>query len=180
MVSGQLVSSVEESANRALARVYCRRVRNKLRFASSKSNSMVLTKKLKYDDPLVHMNGEQITLVGEISLLGLNIDRKLTFIPHVAKACKKATSIYKVTIRFVRLGTGDRVREATWLYKVKHGKDLGDTFSIRNSRNPCILATYLILRTCPVSGMRATRICNPKPWTFSPWSRRTFIPMVAA
>ncbi|GBP14790.1 hypothetical protein EVAR_75386_1 [Eumeta japonica] len=44
---------------------------------------------------VVHINGEQISLVGEIRLLGLTIDRKLTFIPNVAKACKKATNIYK-------------------------------------------------------------------------------------
>ncbi|GBP82536.1 Putative 115 kDa protein in type-1 retrotransposable element R1DM [Eumeta japonica] len=95
MFSGQTASSIEEEANHALARVHCWGVRNKLRFAPSKTNSMVLTKKLKYDDPVVHMNGEQIGLVGEIRLLGLTIDRKLTFVPHVAKACKKATNIYK-------------------------------------------------------------------------------------
>ncbi|GBP82244.1 hypothetical protein EVAR_54989_1 [Eumeta japonica] len=38
---------------------------------------------------------EQISLVGEIRLLGLTIDRKLTFIPHVAKACRRTTNIYK-------------------------------------------------------------------------------------
>ncbi|GBP93126.1 hypothetical protein EVAR_68641_1 [Eumeta japonica] len=60
---------------------------------------MVLTKKLKYDDPVVHMNGEQISLVGEIRLLGLTIDRKLMFISHVAKACKKASNTYKSLAR---------------------------------------------------------------------------------
>ncbi|GBP51981.1 hypothetical protein EVAR_45830_1 [Eumeta japonica] len=38
----------------------------------------MLTKQLKYDDPVVHMNGEQISLVCEIRLLDLTIDRKLT------------------------------------------------------------------------------------------------------
>ncbi|GBP65862.1 Putative 115 kDa protein in type-1 retrotransposable element R1DM [Eumeta japonica] len=102
--SGQSASSIEEDANRALARVHCWGVRNKLRFAPSKTNSMMLTKKLKYDDPVVHMNGEQISLVGEIRLLGLIIDRKLTFVPHVAKACKKATNIYKGLTRAARSG----------------------------------------------------------------------------
>ncbi|GBP89236.1 Retrovirus-related Pol polyprotein from type-1 retrotransposable element R1 [Eumeta japonica] len=95
MLSGQSASSIEEEANRALARVHCWGVRNKLRFAPSKTNSMELIKKLKYDDPMVHMNGEQISLVGEIRLLGLIINRNLTFIPHVAKAYKKAANINK-------------------------------------------------------------------------------------
>ncbi|GBP56148.1 Hexosaminidase D [Eumeta japonica] len=37
--------------------------RNKLRFALSRTNSRVLTKKLKYGNPVVHMNGGQIILV---------------------------------------------------------------------------------------------------------------------
>ncbi|GBP30780.1 hypothetical protein EVAR_82522_1 [Eumeta japonica] len=63
---------------------------------------MVLTKKLKYDDLVVHMNGEQISLVGEIRLLGLIIDRKLTSILPVAKAYKNATNIYKDLARAVK------------------------------------------------------------------------------
>ncbi|GBP98427.1 Putative 115 kDa protein in type-1 retrotransposable element R1DM [Eumeta japonica] len=214
MFSGQSASSIEEEANHALARVHCWGVRNKLRFAPSKTNSMVLTKKLKYDDPVVHMNGEQISLVGEIRLLGLTIDRKLTFIPHVAKACKKATNIYKGLARAAKAtwglspevvrtiyitvieptvlyascawapATGKlgvrkmldavqrsvalkacrahrtvslhsalilsrllpldiRVREAAWLYEVKRGKDLGDTFVDRELERPVYFGDLL-------------------------------------
>ncbi|GBP75920.1 hypothetical protein EVAR_61739_1 [Eumeta japonica] len=60
MFSGQSASSIAEKANHAIAHVHCWGVTNKLRFAPSKTNSSVLTKKLKYDDPVVHMNGEQI------------------------------------------------------------------------------------------------------------------------
>ncbi|GBP95482.1 Retrovirus-related Pol polyprotein from type-1 retrotransposable element R1 [Eumeta japonica] len=63
MFSGTSVLSIEKKANRALTRVHCWRVRNKLRFAPTKTNSMMLTKKLKYDYPVVHMNGEQISSV---------------------------------------------------------------------------------------------------------------------
>ncbi|GBP61462.1 Putative 115 kDa protein in type-1 retrotransposable element R1DM [Eumeta japonica] len=93
--SGQLASSIEKETNHARARVHCWGVKNKLRFTPSKTNSIVLTKKLKCNDPVVHMDGEQISLVGEIRLLALTIDNKLTFIPHVAKACEKAANIYK-------------------------------------------------------------------------------------
>ncbi|GBP60537.1 Putative 115 kDa protein in type-1 retrotransposable element R1DM [Eumeta japonica] len=107
MYSRQSASLIEEEANRALACVHCWGVRNKLRFAPSKTHSMVMTKKLKYDDPMVHMNGEQIRFVGEIRLLGLTIDhRKLTFVPHVAKACKKATNIYKSLARAAKATWG--------------------------------------------------------------------------
>ncbi|GBP04941.1 hypothetical protein EVAR_3816_1 [Eumeta japonica] len=58
MFSVQSALSIKKELNRALARVHCWGVRNKLKFAPPKINSMVLTKKLKYDDPVVHMNGE--------------------------------------------------------------------------------------------------------------------------
>ncbi|GBP96467.1 Putative 115 kDa protein in type-1 retrotransposable element R1DM [Eumeta japonica] len=152
------------------------------------------------------MNGERISSVGEIRL-GLTIDKKLTFIPHVAKACKKATNIYKGLARAAKATWGlspeivrtiyitviepivlyascawapatrklgvrkmldavqrsvalkacrahrtvslhsalilarllpldIRVREVAWLYEVKRGKDLGDTFVDRELERP--------------------------------------------
>ncbi|GBP39052.1 hypothetical protein EVAR_89274_1 [Eumeta japonica] len=70
-------------------------IKNKLRFAPSKTKLMVLTKKLKYDDLVVYINGDQLSLVGEVRLLELIIDKKLMCASGVAKTCKKATKIYK-------------------------------------------------------------------------------------
>ncbi|GBP47709.1 hypothetical protein EVAR_14240_1 [Eumeta japonica] len=97
--SGQSASSVKKNSNRALAHVHCRGVKNKLRFTPSKTNSIVLTRKL---NSVVHMNGEYISTVGEICLLGQTMDRKLMFIPYIAKACKKAINIYKGLARAVQ------------------------------------------------------------------------------
>ncbi|GBP87912.1 Putative 115 kDa protein in type-1 retrotransposable element R1DM [Eumeta japonica] len=94
---------VEEDADRALAHVHCWRIKNKLRLSPPKTNLMVLTKKVKYDDPVVHINDEQISLVGEIRLIGLTIDRKLMFIPYVATICKKITNIYKDIARAIKV-----------------------------------------------------------------------------
>ncbi|GBP78579.1 Putative 115 kDa protein in type-1 retrotransposable element R1DM [Eumeta japonica] len=251
MFSGQSASSIEEEANRALARVHCWGVRNKLRFAPSKTNSMVLTKKLKYDDPVVHMNGERISSVGEIRLLGLTIDKKLTFIPHVAKACKKATNIYKGLARAAKATWGlspeivrtiyitviepivlyascawapatrklgvrkmldavqrsvalkacrahrtvslhsalilarllpldIRVREVAWLYEVKRGKDLGDTFCRPGARETRVFRRFASPRARARNRVRERR--GPRPprrWTVSPSSGRAFSPTVA-
>ncbi|GBP05593.1 hypothetical protein EVAR_71955_1 [Eumeta japonica] len=49
--------------------------RNKLRFAPSKTNAMVLTRKLKFDVPVIRMGNTEIALVDEIRLLGLTIDK---------------------------------------------------------------------------------------------------------
>ncbi|GBP92806.1 Retrovirus-related Pol polyprotein from type-1 retrotransposable element R1 [Eumeta japonica] len=93
MFSGQSASALEAETNRALAHVRDWGDRNKLRFAPSKTNAMVLTRKLKFDVPVIRM-GNTNALVDEIRLLGLTIDKGLTFIP-VAKACKGLPAFIK-------------------------------------------------------------------------------------
>ncbi|GBP78439.1 Putative 115 kDa protein in type-1 retrotransposable element R1DM [Eumeta japonica] len=52
------------------------------------------------------MGHTTIALVDEIRLLGLMIDKRLTFVPHVSKACKKATNIYKGIARAAKATWG--------------------------------------------------------------------------
>ncbi|GBP51494.1 hypothetical protein EVAR_44469_1 [Eumeta japonica] len=70
-------TSLWRNANRALAHVYDWGVRNKLRFALSKINLMMLTE------------------CSNTTSQWWTIDRKLTFIPDVVKASNKATNIKK-------------------------------------------------------------------------------------
>ncbi|GBP90797.1 Retrovirus-related Pol polyprotein from type-1 retrotransposable element R1 4 [Eumeta japonica] len=63
--------------------------------APQKTQAMVLTKKLKFQNPTIQMAGSQINLVEEIKVLGLIIDTRLNFRSHVAAVCKKSIEIYK-------------------------------------------------------------------------------------
>ncbi|XP_037294368.1 uncharacterized protein LOC119189287 [Manduca sexta] len=67
---------------------------------------MVITNRLKYDTPILHMGGVDIGLSNEIKLLGLLIDRKLTFNGHVTQACAKAIGLYKVLARSAKVQWG--------------------------------------------------------------------------
>ncbi|GBP56896.1 hypothetical protein EVAR_41645_1 [Eumeta japonica] len=60
-----------------------------------------MTKKLKYDNPVVHMHGEQLSLIDEIRFLGLTTDKKLMFIPHCAKyaSCAWAPATRKLRVQ---------------------------------------------------------------------------------
>ncbi|GBP10273.1 Putative 115 kDa protein in type-1 retrotransposable element R1DM [Eumeta japonica] len=102
MFSGQSASALEVEVNRALAHVKDWDDWNKLRFAPSKNNPMMLTKKLKFDVPTIYMGNIIIALVDEIRFLGITIDKRLTFTPHEAKVCKKAGNIYKGIARVVK------------------------------------------------------------------------------
>ncbi|GBP07746.1 hypothetical protein EVAR_2840_1 [Eumeta japonica] len=117
MFSGQSALMLELEANRALVHVKDWSDRNKLRFAPSKMNAMMLTKK-KIDVLAIHVGNDKISLVDEIHLLGLTINKKLTFTAHVAKVYKKVANIYggiaRCHLRFVRLRTDGK---QTWLTK---------------------------------------------------------------
>lgn len=93
--TGHTISWIEETANSTLDTVVEWGVQNKLNFAAHKTSAMVLTKKLKYDPPQLTMSGSRLNLVTEMKLLGLIIDRNLTFKTHVIANCKKAADIYK-------------------------------------------------------------------------------------
>ncbi|CAH2097271.1 unnamed protein product [Euphydryas editha] len=98
--------NLQTSAETTLAAVQEWGIRNKLSFAAHKTNAMVLTKKLKYDTPIVHMSGTRLRLVEEIKLLGLILDSKLTFNAHVTSVCKKAADIYKKLACAARVSWG--------------------------------------------------------------------------
>lgn len=93
--SGHKVTTLQQTANTTLETVVEWGVDNKLSFAAHKTSAMVITKKLKYDNPEIYMAGTRLNLVEEIKLLGLIIDRKLTFNAHVTATCKKTADIYK-------------------------------------------------------------------------------------
>ncbi|CAH2091712.1 unnamed protein product [Euphydryas editha] len=104
--SSHKTSDVQVSAETTLATVQDWGNRNKLSFAAHKTKAMVMTRKLKYDTPIVRMSGTQLRLVEEIKLLGLIIDSKLTFNAHVSAICKKAADIYKQLACAARVSWG--------------------------------------------------------------------------
>ncbi|GBP98560.1 hypothetical protein EVAR_103901_1 [Eumeta japonica] len=102
---------------------------------------MVLIKILKYDSPVVNMNGEQTAWLVKYASLpeqpwrrgsesgsredhirdGNIADVRFCALGHR----RQGNSAYE---RFSDAMLDIAVREATWLYEVKHGKDLEDTF----------------------------------------------------
>lgn len=93
--SDHAVSALQREASTTLDTVHQWGIQNKLNFAAHKTNVMLITRKLKYENPEVFMSGTRLNLVKEIKLLGLVIDCKLTFNAHVTATCKKAANIYK-------------------------------------------------------------------------------------
>lgn len=93
--TGSQSNIIEQQANNTLDMIVEWGKRNKLNFAAQKTNAMLFTKKLKYEPPNLVMSGVRLSLVEEVKLLGLLLDRRLNFNAHVKAQCKKAADIYK-------------------------------------------------------------------------------------
>lgn len=103
---GETALEVQSRANDALAYVHLWGVKNKLKFAPHKTNAMVMTRKLKFDIPRLSMGGAVIGMTDEIKVLGLIIDRKLTFNSHTANICRRALNVYKQLSRAAKISWG--------------------------------------------------------------------------
>lgn len=106
IAAGRCTKTVEESMNTALEQILHWGGRNKLKFAAHKTQVMVMTRRLKYDQPNIKMGGTNLELVNAIKLLGVTIDRSLTFNSHLDSVIKKAAGLYKMVASTARAQWG--------------------------------------------------------------------------
>lgn len=91
--SSVTTESLQPTANQTLTTLPKWGEQNKLSFAPHKTHAMLLTKGPKYNTPDLIMANTSIKMVQDIKILGVTIDRNLTFKSHVAAQCRKATDI---------------------------------------------------------------------------------------
>ncbi|CAK1602629.1 unnamed protein product [Parnassius mnemosyne] len=106
LFAGDTALEIQRRANAALEHVRRWGIRNKLNFAPHKTKAMLITNKLKYDSPRLSMGGIDIGMSEEIKVLGLTVDRKLTFKSHVKNVCRKATALYTQLSRAAKISWG--------------------------------------------------------------------------
>ncbi|KAL0811463.1 hypothetical protein ABMA28_009863 [Loxostege sticticalis] len=106
MFDGNTALDIEREANTALSYIEDWGTKNKLRFAPHKTSAMVMTRKLKFDNPRLKMGGVDIALSKQVKILGLHIDNKLTFNEHVGKQTAKALDIFKQVSRAAKISWG--------------------------------------------------------------------------
>ncbi|CAG9135416.1 unnamed protein product [Plutella xylostella] len=97
---------LERITNEALEAVSEWGKRAKMKFAAHKTQAMVVTRRLKYDLPQMRLNGVEISLSGEVTVLGLTIDRNLNFLSHLNKVCGKAMARFQMVSRAARATWG--------------------------------------------------------------------------
>lgn len=103
---GNTAAEIELHENAVLSRVQAWGVSNKLKFAPHRTNSITITRRLKYDTPRLTMGGIDISSSKQIKLLGVTIDAKLTFSTHILNVCRKAVGIHKQLTRAAKVSWG--------------------------------------------------------------------------
>ncbi|CAK1553159.1 unnamed protein product, partial [Leptosia nina] len=103
---GDNAEAIENEANKILKVVNNWGILNKLKFAPHKTKAIVFTNKLKYRNPEIIMNDIKIKIDKEIKILGLTIDRKLTFENHINNTIKKATKLHNYVSKAAKVNWG--------------------------------------------------------------------------
>ncbi|CAK1546358.1 unnamed protein product [Leptosia nina] len=106
LFEGENANEIENQANRILKIINSWGNLNKLTFAAHKTKAIVFTNKLKYRDPDIIFNNTKIKLEKEIKILGLTIDRKLTFENHVNNIIKKTTKLHNYVSKAAKVNWG--------------------------------------------------------------------------
>ena len=106
LAEGKDAGEVERVANEALERVSMWGRKAKMKFAAHKTQAILVTRKLKFDEPRVALDGVPIVLGETLKVLGLTIDKKLTFLPHIEESYRRAINLYKRVARTASAGWG--------------------------------------------------------------------------
>lgn len=74
-------------------------VKVKLRFSTQKTFALLHTRRQNYHEPVIYFCGERIAFLTDFKLLGVIIDRNLSFAKHISYVCQKAIIIGKQLYR---------------------------------------------------------------------------------
>ena len=146
-----------------------------LRFNVSKTKLMFFTNRRIYTKPDIFLYGEKIEYVSEMRYLGVLIDDKLSWLPHIKKTAQKATFTMMQCRKMVGKSWGLKPKINRWLYatlvrpvlaygclswiKSTEVQSHMDQFK-RVQRRAC-LATLNALNSTPTDGMEVMLNLEP-------------------
>ncbi|CAK1594525.1 unnamed protein product [Parnassius mnemosyne] len=106
IAKGNSAKDVEDKLNPALEKIVTWGKTHKLNFAPHKTQSIVITKKLSYELPIIKMDKIIIQPSTSLKVLGATIDKNLNFVEHLDEVLGKAIKIYKMIARTAKAHWG--------------------------------------------------------------------------
>jgi ribonuclease HI len=114
---GSHLPTVRDLAQRALDKAVDWAVSCGLELDKKKTVAMIFTRKRKWDMPdNITLYGSDIKYVMETKYLGLTVDYKLTWVPHILNKIKKAKSLLNASKHSIRKIWGPKPRFCKWAY----------------------------------------------------------------
>ena len=87
-----------------------------LQFSSKKTEIVLFTNKRKPDFGTLRLNGRQLVISKEATLLGVTLDSKLTWKPHITRIARKATAALLQCRQIVGKAWGLNPNNMRWIY----------------------------------------------------------------
>ena len=87
-----------------------------LQFSSKKTEIVLFTNKRKPDFGILRLNGRQLEISKEATLLGVTLDSKLTWKPHITRIARKATAALLQCRQIVGRAWGLNPTSMRWIY----------------------------------------------------------------
>ena len=115
IVTGKDATTVQDAANRALSIINQWGSSVKLTFSPGKTKAVAFTHQAART--IISMSSVQIPFENSFKLLGVTIDSKLNFVPHVRIVLGKASIIFKNLCKFVRPTWGVHAENVRTIYK---------------------------------------------------------------
>lgn len=100
LVVNHTAEGLEAATNQALAMINDWVTNKRMALAHQKTETVVLTRKWAFTQPVFRLGGHQFSLKRAIKYLGLTLDSKLTFTSHVMSDSASATASTKAIGRF--------------------------------------------------------------------------------
>ncbi len=117
MIFAETIPKLEEIANLRIKEIEEWAEKSKLTFNADKTQAVLFTRRLKYNEPNVIFKGKQLILTSSIKYLSIIIDSKLTFKAHNNYIKTKTTEILNSLLRFSKTKYGLNSKALSTIYK---------------------------------------------------------------
>lgn len=118
LVQGDSRRVMERRLQEAITQLEAWAVEARLQFSARKTQAMFLKGNLSQArPPVIRINNIPVRFHEQVVFLGVTLDRRLSFLPHVRQVCSKAESLFQKVVRLVRLKYGVRQDVYTTLYR---------------------------------------------------------------
>ena len=107
---------VQEQVQLALDKLEDWAGENNLKFNVDKTKAILFTRKFKFTEPTITLNGKNIEFVNSFKYLGVIFDKKLNWNEHVKAQAKKAKAALMIGRRMVGNSWGLNPKTTHWLY----------------------------------------------------------------